>query len=55
MSNIITYPGIPIVAGDDLMIISDVSVDGNPTRSVSIGQLGSYIGATGGGAGCCYC
>jgi len=51
MSNIITYPGIPIVAGDDLMIISDVSVDGNPTRSVTIGQLGSYIGATGGGAG----
>ena len=51
MSNIITYPGIPIVAGDDLMIISDTSVKGNPTRSVSIAQLGNYIGATGGGAG----
>jgi len=51
MSNIITYPGIPIVAGDDLMIISDASVKGNPTRTVSIDQLGSYIGATGGGAG----
>ena len=51
MSNIITYPGIPIVAGDDLMIISDTSVKGNPTRTVSIAQLGNYIGATGGGAG----
>ena len=51
MSNIITYPGIPIVAGDDLMIISDASVKGNPTRTVSIDQLGSYIGAAGGGAG----
>ena len=51
MSNITTYPGIPIVAGDDLMIISDTSVKGNPTRTVSIDQLGSYIGAAGGGAG----
>jgi len=51
MSNIITYPGIPIVAGDDLMIISDISVDGNPTKTVSVNQLGAYIGATGGGAG----
>jgi hypothetical protein len=49
MSNITTYPGIPIVAGDDLMIISDVSVEGNPTRSVSVNQLGAYIGAAGGG------
>ena len=52
MSNITTYPGIPIVAGDDLMIISDVSVEGNPTRTVSVNQLGAYIGAGGGsGAG----
>ena len=52
MSNILTYPGIPIVAGGDMMIISDVSVDGNPTRSVSVNQLGAYIGAGGGsGAG----
>ena len=51
MSNIITYPGIPIVAGDDLMIISDISVKGNPTKTVSVNQLGAYIGATGGGAG----
>ena len=50
MSNILTYPGIPIVAGGDMMIISDVSVDGNPTRSVSVNQLGAYIGAGGGGA-----
>ena len=50
MSNILTYPLIPIVAGDDMMIISDVSVKGNPTRSVSVNQLGAYIGAGGGGA-----
>ena len=51
MSNITTYPGISVVAGDDLMIISDISTKGNPTRSVSITQLGNYIGASGGGAG----
>ena len=52
MSNILTYPLIPIVAGGDMMIISDISVDGNPTRSVSVNQLGAYIGAGGGsGAG----
>ena len=50
MSNILTYPLIPIVAGDDMMVISDVSVKGNPTRSVSVDQLGAYIGAGGGGA-----
>ena len=49
MSNILTYPLIPIVAGDDMMIISDGSVKGNPTRSVSVDQLGAYIGAGGGG------
>jgi len=51
MSNITTYPGIPVVAGQDLMIISDTSEKGNPTRSVSVDALGAYIGATGGGAG----
>ena len=51
MSNITTYPGISVVAGDDLMIISDISTKGNPTRSVSITQLGNFIGASGGGAG----
>ena len=51
MSNITTYPGIPVVAGDDLMIISDMSTKGNPTKSVSITQLGNFIGASGGGAG----
>ena len=51
MSNITTYPGIPVVAGEDLMIISDTSVKGNPTRTVSVDALGDYIGATGGGAG----
>ena len=47
MSNILTYPLIPIVAGDDMMVISDVSVKGNPTRSVNIDQLSAYI-STGG-------
>jgi hypothetical protein len=51
MSNIITYPGISVVAGQDLMIISDTSIKGNPTKTVSVDALGSYIGATGGGAG----
>ena len=51
MSNITTYPGISVVAGDDLMIISDISTKGHPTRSVSISQLGNFIGASGGGAG----
>lgn len=51
MSNITTYPDIPVVAGQDLMIISDTSEKGNPTRSVSVDALGEYIGATGGGAG----
>lgn len=51
MSNIITYPAIPVVTGQDVMIISDISTKGNPTRSVSVDALGAYIGATGGGAG----
>ena len=51
MSNITTYPGISVVAGQDLMIISDTSIKGNPTKTVSVDALGSYIGATGGGAG----
>ena len=51
MSNITTYPGIPVVAGEDLMIISDISTKGNPTKSVSVSQLGNFIGASGGGAG----
>tara|TARA_R110000824_G_scaffold330261_1_gene517067 strand:+ start:405 stop:1577 length:1173 start_codon:yes stop_codon:yes gene_type:complete len=51
MSNILTYPGIPIVSGEDLLIISDMGEDGNPTRTVSVNVLGNYIGAAGGGAG----
>ena len=51
MSIITTYPAIPVVSGEDLLIISDISADGNPTRSVSVDLLGNYIGATGGGAG----
>jgi hypothetical protein len=43
MSNILSYLGIPKVSGDDLMIISDISVVGGPTRSVSVDQLGVYF------------
>ena len=50
MSNILTYPLIPIVAGEDMMIISDISVDGNPTRSVNIDQLSAYISVGTGGS-----
>ena len=39
MSNILSYPLIPTVSGEDLLIISDISVKGNPTRSVRVNQL----------------
>jgi hypothetical protein len=50
MSNITSYPGIQLIANDDLMVISDVSEDGNPTRTVSIGTL-STVFEGGGSAG----
>jgi len=43
MSIITTYPGITDVAAGDLLIISDISMDGNPTRTVSVGQLSSTL------------
>jgi hypothetical protein len=39
MPNILSYPLIPTVSGEDLLIISDISVKGNPTRSVRVNQL----------------
>jgi hypothetical protein len=39
MSNILSYPLIPTVSGEDLLIISDISEEGNPTRSVRVNQL----------------
>ncbi len=43
MANIITYPPITTVAGEDLMIVSDTSLEGNPTRTVSVDALGTYV------------
>ena len=39
MSNILAYPAIPEVSEADLLIISDISEDGNPTRTVSVQAL----------------
>ena len=39
MSNILSYPLIHVVSGEDLLIISDISEEGNPTRSVRVDQL----------------
>ena len=39
MSNILAYPAIPEVKEEDLLIISDISEDGNPTRTVSVQAL----------------
>jgi len=43
MSIITNYPLIPNVANEDLLIISDVSEVGNPTRTVSIGLLSDTL------------
>ena len=43
MSIITIYPTIPDVAAEDLLIISDISKEGNPTRTVSIGQLSGAL------------
>ena len=44
MSNITSYPGIQLIENDDLMVISDVSEAGNPTRTISIGTLSTVFG-----------
>jgi ribosomal protein L2 len=46
MSILTTYPGITNVSGEDLLVISDMSLPGTPTRSVTVNQL---IGGGGGG------
>lgn len=48
MSIITIYPTITNVAGGDLLVISDISMEGNPTRTVSVGQLSAFIGGGGG-------
>lgn len=48
MSNITSYPGIQLIENDDLMVISDVSEAGNPTRTISIGTLSTVFGEGGG-------
>ena len=39
MSNILSYPGILEVSPEDLLIISDISEEGNPTRTVTVQAL----------------
>ena len=46
MSILTTYPGITNVSGEDLLVISDMSLPGTPTRSVTVNQL-----IAGGGGG----
>ncbi len=46
MSILTTYPGITNVSGEDLLVISDMSLPGTPTRSVTVNQL-----ISGGGGG----
>ena len=48
MSNIISYPGIQELEANDLMLITDVSKDDKPLRSISIGRLATYIEGGGG-------
>ena len=43
MARITTYPGIQTIANEDLLLISDVSEDGIPTKTVSVAQLASSI------------
>ena len=45
MSNITAYPLITSVEDSDLLIVSDTSLDNNPTRSMSMSQVKAYIDA----------
>ena len=45
MSNITAYPLITNVEDSDLLIVSDTSLDNNPTRSMSMSQVKAYIDA----------
>ena len=48
MSIITIYPLISDVASEDLLVISDTSKEGNPTKSVSMGQISNYVGSAAG-------
>jgi len=49
MARITTYPLIQTITNEGLLLISDVGESGNPTKSVSIEQLASFIGVGGSG------
>jgi hypothetical protein len=46
MARITAYPAIPAVAGGDLLIVSDVGTEGNPTKTVTIDAVSAYVGST---------
>ena len=46
MAIIYTYPRIGTLDLQDLMIISDLQTEGNPTKTVTLGQLTSFIKGT---------
>jgi len=52
MAIIYSYPRIGALEGQDLMIISDIQAEGNPTKSVTLSQLTAFIkGTPSGGLG----
>ena len=46
MAIIYSYPRIGTLDLQDLMIISDVQTEGNPTKSVTLSQITSFIKGT---------
>ena len=53
MAIIYSYPqiGTTDITGEDLMIISDMSKDGKPTKSIKLTDLATFITDTGTGSG----
>ena len=53
MAIIYSYPQVKLsnVSANDLMIISDMNSDSRPTKSLTLGDLASYITSTGTGTG----
>jgi len=50
MAIIFSYPLISSVANDDRLLISDMDAgNGNPTKSVTISQLATFLGVASGG------
>lgn len=47
MAIIYTYPEITTITGKDRLIISETNTPGNPTKSISINNLRSYLGSLG--------